>query len=200
MRVTSRAALLVCVFLPLYGDNRSLGSTIESIQAAIESGDRPGASRLLSEALAQHPREAGLFNLRGIVHAQQQELAAARADFQQAVRLAPALTPAWQNLGRACQLLSESDSSAMACAAGAWEHVLRALPSECSTAGCLIDAHSHLRQALADLLQPLVLAQDSQRLCHRLVQRFRGVPCWSCYARPGDHRNRADGNRCHRRR
>jgi tetratricopeptide (TPR) repeat protein len=114
----------------LYGDNRSLGSTIESIQAAIESGDRPGASRLLSEALAQHPREAGLFNLRGIVHAQQQELAAARADFQQAVRLAPALTPAWQNLGRACQLLSESDSSAMACAAGAWEHVLRALPSD----------------------------------------------------------------------
>src|ERR1039457_2776901 len=40
--------------------------------------------------------------------------------------------------------------------------------------GGLPDAHFQLRQPLADLLDPDVPAQDSQRLRHRLVQRFRG--------------------------
>src|ERR1035438_3210097 len=40
--------------------------------------------------------------------------------------------------------------------------------------GGLPDAHFQLRQPLADLLHPDVPAQDSQRLRHRLVQRFGG--------------------------
>jgi len=64
------------------------------------------------------------------MHAQRSEVAEAQADFQQAVRLSPGLTPAWQNLARACQLMSDRDSLAMSCAAGAWEHVLRARPGD----------------------------------------------------------------------
>jgi len=130
MRVAALAAVLLCALLPLRSQNRDVERTIESIQSAMENGDAPGASLLLAEALARYPREAGLFNLRGVIHAQQSQVPEARADFQRAVNLSPGLTPAWQNLARACQLLSGRDSSAISCAAGAWEHVLHALPAD----------------------------------------------------------------------
>ncbi|MGA2575074.1 MAG: tetratricopeptide repeat protein [Bryobacteraceae bacterium] len=125
MRVAALAAVLLCAWLPLRSQNGEVERTIESIQTAIESGDSSSASRLLAAALARYPWDAGLLNLRGVMHAQRSELAEARADFQEAVHLSPGLTPAWQNLARACQLMSERDAAAISCAAGAWEHVLR---------------------------------------------------------------------------
>jgi tetratricopeptide (TPR) repeat protein len=130
MRVAALAGVLLCAALPLGSQNRDVERTIESIQSAIEDGDSAGASRTLADALARYPREAGLFNLRGVVHAQRSELAEARADFKQAVHLAPGLTPASQNLARACQLMTDRDASAMSCAVDAWERVLRALPAD----------------------------------------------------------------------
>lgn len=130
MRVASLAAVLALAVIPLRGEDPGATQAIESIQAAIQNGDRQGAWRLLADALARHPGDAGLLNLRGIVHAQRSEVAEARADFQQAVRLNPALIPAWQNLARACQLITDRDPSANACATGAWEQVLRANPSD----------------------------------------------------------------------
>jgi tetratricopeptide (TPR) repeat protein len=124
MRVVSLAALVCSTLLAFGSQNAPIERTIESIQAAIENGDQPGASRLLADALSRYPNEAGLLNLRGIIHAQRSELASARADFQQAVRLSPGLIPAWRNLGRACQLMT--DPSAASCAIAAWQHVLRA--------------------------------------------------------------------------
>ena len=128
MRVAALAGLLLCAALPLRSQSGDARGMIESIQSAMESGDGAGASRQLAEALAKYPREAGLFNLRGIMRAQRSQVAEARADFQQAVRLSPGLIPAWQNLARACQLIG--DPSAMSCASGAWEHVLRARPAD----------------------------------------------------------------------
>jgi len=130
MRVVALAVVFLCAALPLRSQSRDAEHSIESIQSAMESGDAAGASRLLAAALAKYPREAGLLNLRGVMHAQQSELVEARADFQQAVQLSPGLTPAWQNLARACQLMSVRDSSAMSCAAGAWEQVLRVRPAD----------------------------------------------------------------------
>ena len=74
------------------------------------------ASSMVSAQLAAHPASASLLNLRGVVHAQRGELSDARQDFEQATRLSPALTPAWQNLARACQLQAEADQSALPCA------------------------------------------------------------------------------------
>ena len=79
-----------------------------SIQEAIQAGDLSSASRLVGHALEQHPGEGGLWNLRGIVHARRNEVPEARKDFAAAVRLAPRLLPAWQNLARACQLDAEN--------------------------------------------------------------------------------------------
>jgi tetratricopeptide (TPR) repeat protein len=134
MRVAALAGVFLYALAPLCCQNREIEAgieaSIEAIQSAMERGDASGAARMLTEALAQHPRAAGLVNLRGVMKAQQSELGEARADFQQAVKLAPGLTPAWQNLARACQILSDRDPSAMSCATGAWEHVLRALPAD----------------------------------------------------------------------
>jgi tetratricopeptide (TPR) repeat protein len=127
MRAAVLAALL---FWVVFASKGAVDTAIQSIQAAIERGDHASASRLLSEALARHPMQAGLINLRGVLHAQRNELSEARADFQEAVDLAPALLAAWQNLGRACRMLAERDASATACAIAAWEHVIRERPSD----------------------------------------------------------------------
>jgi tetratricopeptide (TPR) repeat protein len=99
--------------------------TLTSIQQSIEAGKLADALNEVSTAIASYPRDAGLFNLRGVIRAQQNALADARQDFEHAVRLAPHLTPAWQNLARACQL-----STGMSCAAEAWSHVLEASPAD----------------------------------------------------------------------
>lgn len=128
MRVAALAGVLLCALAPLGGQNRDVERAIEDIQSAMENGDATGASRLLAAAMAQYPHEAGLYNLRGVMHAQRSEILAARADFQEAVHLSPGLTPAWQNLARACQL--GQDAAAVPCAVTAWEHVLRAHPAD----------------------------------------------------------------------
>ena len=130
MRVAPLAAVLLCFVLSSRSQSPDLDQVIESIQTEIQNGDQPAASKLLTEAFARYPKEAALLNLRGVIHAQRSELAEARADFQQAVRLAPDLTPAWQNLGRACQLMTDRDSASTSCAIGAWEHVLHERPAD----------------------------------------------------------------------
>jgi tetratricopeptide (TPR) repeat protein len=138
MRVAPLAAVLLSFVVPSRSQSPDLEQTLESIQTAIQNGDQPAASKLLAEAFARYPKEAALFNLRGVVHAQRSELTEAREDFQQAVRLAPALTPAWQNLGRACQFVTDRDSSATSCAVGAWQHVLRERPTDAEARTALI--------------------------------------------------------------
>ena len=160
MRVAAIAGVLLCAAWSLPGQNRDVQRTIESIQSAMENGDAPGASRLLTEALARYPREAGLFNLRGVIHAQRSEVAEARADFQRAVDLSPGLTPAWQNLARACQIMSDRDSAAISCAAGAWGQVLRALPDD-----------SEARASLATVYEWQGKFADSLRELQKLPQQ-----------------------------
>src|SRR5947209_7329601 len=128
MRAAPLSAALLCTVPLLWGEKPNIEPTIESIQAALQNRDQAAASRQLDEALARHPREAGFFNLRGVLHAQRLEYEAARADFQQAVHLAPNLTPAWQNLARACQLTTDRNASATSCAVTAWQNVLRLRP------------------------------------------------------------------------
>jgi Flp pilus assembly protein TadD len=106
---------------------------ILSIQQTIQGGDLKEASRTLEEALKQHPKNAGLLNLRGIVHAQRNEIPQARKDLSEAVRLEPDLPPAWQNLARVCQL----EPASATCAIDAWQHVLRLSPGDQEAHGSL---------------------------------------------------------------
>jgi tetratricopeptide (TPR) repeat protein len=101
------------------------GDDVLSIQESLQSGDLDKASRLLLHAIAHSPHDGGLVNLRGILHAERNELAEAQVDFESAVRLNPGLTPAWRNLGRAC-----NQTGNLQCAIQAWEHVQRGKPAD----------------------------------------------------------------------
>jgi len=132
------------LFAGPYGQSRlaDLEPTLTAIQETIEAGDLEAALRSIATALDQHPNQAGLLNLRGVVYAKEQNLTAARADFERAVQLDPRLAPAWQNLGRACQILASADNSAIACAISSWNRVLRQRPD---------DSEAHISLATLDL-------------------------------------------------
>ena len=122
IRVSKFAAVLFASWtLPL------CGQSVESIQELIQADKLGEAFRSVSEALSLYPKDAGLLNLRGVIHARRNELAEARKDFERAVALAPSLTPAWQNLARSCQLSPDPGSQ---CAVSAWQHVLAAKPDD----------------------------------------------------------------------
>ncbi|MBZ5591049.1 MAG: tetratricopeptide repeat protein [Acidobacteriia bacterium] len=127
-------AIVPAVFLfalpPAQSETANLERTLISIQQSIEAGNLDGALVSISTELKRRPNEAGLLNLRGVVYARQQKLADARADFERAVHLDPRLTPAWQNLARACQILSSTETSALSCAVDSWRKVLKQRPDD----------------------------------------------------------------------
>lgn len=129
------AILLFC----LSANGFDLEQQILAIQSAMSDSDLVAASQLIDSSLKGHPDAGGLFNLRGVLHAQRNELREARADFEKAVKLSASLTPAWQNLARACQI--EADAR---CAINAWQHVTRTDSANVEARGAL--ANLYLRQ------------------------------------------------------
>lgn len=129
-RVARSIALLVLSILPARSQGPTIEKTLLAIQGSMQAGHQAEALQQIETALARFPKAAGIYNLRGIIHAQREELPQARADFQQALKLSPGLTPAWQNLARACQLTPGQDAAAVACAVSAWQHVLLARPTD----------------------------------------------------------------------
>ncbi|MGI8959032.1 MAG: tetratricopeptide repeat protein [Bryobacteraceae bacterium] len=127
----------LCAVIYLGAKGSDLTQALLPIQEAIQAGDLTKASRLIDNSLQRYPNEGGLLNLRGILHARRNEMSQARNDFAEAVRLAPSLLPAWQNLARACQLESDQDTSAVSCAVDSWQHVLRSKPGD-------VEAHHSL--------------------------------------------------------
>jgi len=84
----------------------------ERIEAALEAGDLVTASRTVNEALAGAPQNPRLHNIAGAIAAQQGDATAAEAHFREAIRLAPAATPPYENLGRLYLEQSANDRDA----------------------------------------------------------------------------------------
>ncbi len=95
--------------------------TILRIQAHIQSGNLAAADREVAAALRKDSKDGGVYNLRGIIHAERQELQAAETDFTQAILLNPGLAGAYRNLRRTCEMLSVSDAQALGRARAAME-------------------------------------------------------------------------------
>jgi len=103
--LVSTVVLLAAICAPpVLGQHSAPEEAVTAIQEFIQAGKYPEALRKISAAMAAYPNDGGLLNLRGVIHAQQNELADARKDFEKAVTLTPGLTPAWQNLARVCQI------------------------------------------------------------------------------------------------
>jgi len=158
-------ALLALAVLPLPSQSPSLEKALETtliaIQASIQAGNQSEALRQIETALTRFPKAAGIYNLRGVIHAQREELAAARTDFQRAVKLSPGLIPAWQNLGRACQFVPGQDAGAVACAVSAWQHVLLARPNDVEARASLATVYEW-QGKFADSLRELERVPNSE--------------------------------------
>jgi tetratricopeptide (TPR) repeat protein len=89
--------------LPAPPDASADEERLVRIPQAIQSGDLRGARSELQELLTRLPGDPRIYNLLGVIDAQQNDFAAAESSFQRAIQLAPRFTGAYLNLGRLCQ-------------------------------------------------------------------------------------------------
>lgn len=73
------------------------------IQQLIQSGHLRTARTQLQQTLANQPNDARLYNLLGVIDAQEQDFAGAESQFLRAIHVAPRFTGAYLNLGRLYQ-------------------------------------------------------------------------------------------------
>lgn len=73
------------------------------IQQSIQSGDLRGARSELQKELARLPGEPRIYNLLGVIDAQENNFAAAESNFRRATQIAPRFVGAYLNLGRLYQ-------------------------------------------------------------------------------------------------
>lgn len=155
-----KVVVFITLWLPVFG-----GQSVISIQDLIQAGNLPEAFRQVSEALTQHPDDAGLLNLRGIIYAQRNEIPEARQDFERAVVLEPGLTPAWQNLARSCQM------TGAACATSAWQHVLAVKPADPEARFSLASIYEQQGKFNESLQELATLSKDEAARSPALVLR-----------------------------
>ena len=146
------AALLVVVSLPALPGETS-DQTILAVQDRIAAGDLEGASQALAAAIHLDPRNGGLLNLRGIVHAQRGENDAAASDFELSIRYSPKLKGAYLNLGRVLQMIPGHDSKAI----GIYRKLLSMQPDS-------VEAHLQLARLLNRTGSPAEALAEIDRL------------------------------------
>ena len=102
--------------------------TIQKIQQLLQQGDSVTAQSLLSQAMKESPANGGLYNLQGVIKAQEGDFASAEANFRKALELAPRSEGAYLNLGRLYQEHIPNDPSARDKALSVYTGLLRLAP------------------------------------------------------------------------
>jgi tetratricopeptide (TPR) repeat protein len=137
-------------------------ATILSIQDLISSGGLGQAASTIEKGLKKYPRSGGIYNLRGIVSAQQGHTSEAEADFLKALSLEPQLLSAYLNLGRLYQSSIDADPSALSKAIDIYQRALTVDPRS-------DEAHYQLavmlewRGAFAESLKNLATLPESKQ-------------------------------------
>ena len=108
--VVCSLAFLLCQFAAFAA---APDTVVLRIQSYIKEGNLTAADQALSAALKDFPVDGGLYNLRGIINANRQNLKAAEVDFARAVELSPRFASAYRNLVRVCEMRSASDPDAL---------------------------------------------------------------------------------------
>src|SRR5579872_3019207 len=94
--------LLVC-WPAGHADETAAAKALARIQQSVQSGDLVNARRELGDLQEQDPADPRVYNLLGVIDAQESNLAAAEANFRRALQIAPRFTGAYLNLGRLYQ-------------------------------------------------------------------------------------------------
>jgi tetratricopeptide (TPR) repeat protein len=139
-------------------------SPVLHIQQLIQAGDLDAAKAELRAALASSPRDAALYNLQGIVNAQSHDYSGAESSFKTAIRLDPALIPAYMNLGRLYQEGASADPNAVHKGIAIYIAVLERQPSHREAlyqAASLLQTDGQYRRSLT-LLERLPPAEQSR--------------------------------------
>jgi len=103
---------------------------VQRIQQLLQAGDTATAQPLLSQALRDSPDSAGLYNLQGVLKAQEGDFASAEASFRKAIKLAPDLEGAYLNLGHLYQERIPKDLAARDKALGVYAALLHFAPDD----------------------------------------------------------------------
>ena len=104
-------------------------NTIQKIQQLLQAGDTTSAQALLTEAFRESPRNGGLYNLQGVIKAQEGDYASAELNFRKAIELAPHLEGAYLNLGRLYHEHVRKDPHAREKALRVYAELLRFAPN-----------------------------------------------------------------------
>jgi tetratricopeptide (TPR) repeat protein len=150
-------------------------AVILRIQGYIKEGNLSAADQSLAKAMSNFPGDGGLYNLRGIVHANRQNLNAAEADFRRAVELSPRLTGAYLNLARVCEMRSATDPDALNRARRALEQLAPLEPKDPAPLmelARIAEKQQDLKGALAYLAHARDLKPD-----YAPVHFFFGIVC-----------------------
>jgi tetratricopeptide (TPR) repeat protein len=125
-------SLLFLISLTLPGTTTAApedrAEVLRDVQQFIRQGNLAQAETRLTLALKAFPRDAALYDLSGVVHAQQGNYSKAESDFRRALALDPLLTGAYINLGHLYQQNSARDPDAEHKALGVYRSLLRLDP------------------------------------------------------------------------
>jgi tetratricopeptide (TPR) repeat protein len=102
---------------------------LRRIQQLIQSGDLQTARTQLQQTLANLPNDARLYNLLGVVDAQERNFAGAESNFLRAIQIAPRFTGAYLNLGRLYQEHVDVDPNARRKALDLYQKLLEFQPT-----------------------------------------------------------------------
>jgi tetratricopeptide (TPR) repeat protein len=175
--------LALWVLGPWLSHAAQLPETIQKIQQLLQQGDSVTAQPLLSQALKESPNSGGLYNLQGVIMAQEGDFASAEANFRKAIELDPRLEGAYLNLGRLYQEHIPKDHRARDKALGVYAGLLRFTPDN-------LEANY---QSAALLMQKGLYAPSLQRLAKLPVEVQEQSPALS--VRCGDYAGLAQGAR-----
>jgi tetratricopeptide (TPR) repeat protein len=107
---------------------RQTSDGIEKVQALIQQRDLASAQSLLSQLLKESASDPNLYNLQGVVLAQEEDFAGSEASFKRAIELAPQLEQAYLNLGHLYQERIRKDEGARDKAIGIYTQLLKVDP------------------------------------------------------------------------
>jgi tetratricopeptide (TPR) repeat protein len=142
--------------------------TIQKIQQLLQAGDTATAQALLSPALQESPASGGLYDLQGVIKAQEGDFAAAESNFQKAIKLAPHLEGAYLNLGRLYQERIPKDAAAIEKALDIYAELLHFAPDHLEAnyqSAVLLMQKRFFRESLHHLaLLPMEAQNHSQAL------------------------------------
>jgi len=160
----------------------STADLIKRAQQLIQQGKFPEAQSELEEAIKQFPKEAGLYDLLGVVEAQEKNYRAAEASFARAIELDGRLAGAHLNLGRLYQENPDKLDRAAEKALKIYEHLLAFDPKNTEAnyqSAVLLERRGAFRSSLERLAHLPEEARNRPQALAVRVADFIGL---------GDHR------------